>query len=420
MLRVGLTGGIACGKSHVLRRLAARGLATLDLDRVAHELMAPGGAVHAEVVSAFGPGILAPDGAVDRRALGARVFSDPEARARLDTLVHPRVRAEEAARVRALAAEGRPVLVSDAALLVEAGVHLRFDRLVVVHCAPEEQVRRLVARDGLAAEAARARVLAQMPIDEKRGYGHDVIETSGTVAETEAAADGLAEGLMALAARPRLRLDLPEDSALGALVHGAGDGPRGLDAAGFLDEVLEGGGLEMARLARRLRPPGEGPWYHAARPGEGAPWPEALAAPLACWSAVLGCDADWLAAAAASLARLTHGDGASVAGASLAALVTAHIARTGGLKGLDERWTAWGALARRWGGADPAERVGRAVAAAAGHPTDPIAARRQATAVAAEPSLAGALVGLVAGSSGAAAPMALRRLLGRLLTAPAR
>jgi dephospho-CoA kinase len=413
MLRVGLTGGIACGKSHVLHRLAARGLATLDLDQVAHELMAPGGGAYAEVVSAFGPGILGPDGSIDRRVLGARVFADPEARARLDALVHPRVRAEEAARARALAAEGRPILVSDAALLVEAGVHLRFDRLVVVHCAPEEQVRRLVARDGLSAEAAWARVLAQMPNEEKRGYGHFVIETSGGVTDTEAAADGLAAELTALAARPRLRLELPAERALGALVHGAGPAPRGLDPAVFLLEALEGGGVDMTRLARRLRPSAEGPWYRAARPGEGAPWAEALAVPLALWSGVRGCDADWLASASSSLARLTHADGESVAGASLAALVAAHVAHTGELSRLDEQWAAWEERARRWGGAAPAERVGRAVAAAARHRADPVAARREAMAVAAESSLAGALVGLVVGSPAAAGE--LRDLVGRLL-----
>ena len=123
MLRVGLTGGIACGKSRVLVRLGAKGLATLDLDALGHHVMAPGGSAHDDVVAAFGSRILAPDGSIDRKSLGAVVFSDPAARRRLDALVHPRVRAEEAERAARLEAAGEAVLVSDAALLVEAGHH---------------------------------------------------------------------------------------------------------------------------------------------------------------------------------------------------------------------------------------------------------------------------------------------------------
>src|SRR2546427_3185758 len=121
ILRVGLTGGIACGKSYVLRRLAAAGLATLDLDEVAHEVMAPGGAAHADVVREFGSGILAADGKVDRKRLGDVVFADPSARARLNALVHPRVREEEARRAAAADRGPGTVVVTDAALLVGAG-----------------------------------------------------------------------------------------------------------------------------------------------------------------------------------------------------------------------------------------------------------------------------------------------------------
>src|SRR5262245_49087722 len=115
--------------------------------------MAPGGAAYDDVVRSFGASILGPDGAIDRRALGDVVFKDPAARARLNALVHPRAREEEGRRAAALGAAGATVIVSDAALLVEAGVHLRFDRLVVVHCPPEEQRRRLMERDGLDARA---------------------------------------------------------------------------------------------------------------------------------------------------------------------------------------------------------------------------------------------------------------------------
>ena len=206
MLRVGLTGGIACGKSEVLGRLSARGLATLDLDAVAHEVMAPGGAAYEEVVASFGDDILAPDATIDRSALGAVVFGDPEARGRLEGIVHPRVRAEEARRASAFQAEGRALLVSDGAVLVEAGVHLRFDRLVVVHCPPEAQRRRLMARDGISDAAARARLGAQMPIEEKRCFGHLEVDTSGALEETAQAAEILAGVLLTEARGPRPRV----------------------------------------------------------------------------------------------------------------------------------------------------------------------------------------------------------------------
>jgi dephospho-CoA kinase len=166
VLRIGLTGGIACGKSRVRRRLATAGFGTLDLDAVAHEMIAPGGPAYADVVSAFGAGILASDGTVDRKALGSRVFADAAARAELNALVHPRVRDEEARRAAAHAAAGGRVFVTDAALLVEAGLHLRFDRLVVVDCDGGEQLRRLIARDRLDEAAARGRIAAPMPAAE--------------------------------------------------------------------------------------------------------------------------------------------------------------------------------------------------------------------------------------------------------------
>src|SRR6185295_2738406 len=106
LLRVGLTGGIATGKSHVLRALADAGLATVDLDRVAHAVIAPDGPGHAPVLAAFGPAVLGADGAIDRKALGAIVFARPEARARLDAIVHPLVRAREAEIARAAEANG--------------------------------------------------------------------------------------------------------------------------------------------------------------------------------------------------------------------------------------------------------------------------------------------------------------------------
>jgi dephospho-CoA kinase len=411
MLRVGLTGGIACGKSEVLGRLSARGLATLDLDAVAHEVMDPGGAAYEEVVAAFGEDILAPDATIDRSALGAVVFGDPEARGRLEGIVHPRVRAEEARRASAFQAEGRALLVSDGAVLVEAGVHLRFDRLVVVHCPPEAQRRRLMARDGISEAAARARLGAQMPIEEKRCFGHLEVDTSGALEETAQAAEILAGVLLTEARGPRPRVPLAPRRALGALAHGGGEGPRGLDPRTLLETVKAAGGLEMPALARRLRPSGAGPWYRAARRGEAGPWPEALAAPLASWALARGADEEWLAGAAHSLARLTHDDGESVAGAVLAVLAAHAVVREGSLSSLDDRSGDWESRAHRWGRARPASRIRRALEAALVHPDDPEAARATAEARGAEPGFAGALVGAVLEAAPADLDPALRGLL---------
>lgn len=414
MLRVGLTGGIACGKSHVLRRLAAGGLGTMDLDAVAHAVMAPGGTAYADVVGAFGRGVLGPDGAIDRLRLGAIVFADPEARARLDATVHPRVREEEARRAAAREREGCPVLVSDAALLVEAGAHLRFERLVVVHCPAAEQLRRLVARDGLSEAAGLARIDAQMPVDEKRRFAHVAIDTAGTLEETDARSDRLAAELLALARRREAPRRLDPARLLGALVHGRGPGPRGLDPSTLADDMLGAGGLELAALARRLVPAATGPWYRAAAAGEAAPWPEALGVVLAAWSLARGLDDLWLASAAASLARLTHGDDASVAGGCLAALVARDVAAGAPLESIGDRLAAREELARRWGGALPPSRVSAAARAAALHPGEPERARREAEAGGAEPACAGALVGLGGRAPASAAAASLLDLARRL------
>ena len=397
MLRVGLTGGIACGKTRVLRRLAAGGLATLDLDAVAHDVMAPGGAAYDDVVAAFGTDILTADGTIDRGALGDHVFGDPAARSRLDALVHPRVREEEGRRAARFEAEGREVLVSDAALLVEAGVHLRFDRLVVVHCPAGVQQERLMARDAIPAAGARARIDAQMPIAQKRRFAHLEVDTSGSLSGTDAAADDLARDLRRCAAHLHPTRPVPRARVLGALVHGAGRGPRGLDPATFVEVTAERGGMEMPALARRLRPPTAGPWYRAARPEAAEPWPEALAVPLVLWALGRGRDEDWILGAAASLARLTHDAADAVAGAAVAALAALAVASSGRLEFVAGRHDEWAGRSRRWGGAAPAPRVRRSLEAAALHAGDPGAARQAAEVARGEPALAGGLVGLALG-----------------------
>jgi dephospho-CoA kinase len=395
MLRVGLTGGIACGKTHVARRLASHGMHVLDLDAVAHEVTAPGGSAYADVVAAFGPGIVGRDGAIDRKALGARVFSDPHALGRLNALVHPRVRAEEARRAAELAGSDA-VLVTDAALLVEAGLHTRFDRLVVVDCRPEEQLARVAAREGMTEVTARARIAAQMPLAEKRRFAHFVVDASATVPETDRQVDELAERLRALAAAPPAAVAVPRERALAALLHGPERGPRGLSPAALLDDVAEGGGLEVDRLARRLSPRAPGPWYRAADIEAPGPPPATLCAAVALWGTLRrGDDPDYTASVAATVARLTHRDPHALADATLLALAAA----AAGLHGLDEarrRWAGSVRLAERWGGAPPTHLGEQVLVLALRQRDDPAAAR----AAAPEPvgPLAGALAGIGIGT----------------------
>lgn len=420
MLRVGLTGGIACGKSRVLRRLAEQGIATLDLDSVSHQLLEPEGAAYADVVATFGEGILGPDRRVDRKALGARVFGDEAARERLNAIVHPKVRDEEARRAAAHAASGGTVLVTDAALLVETGVHLRFDRLVVVHCPPEEQLRRLMRRDGLSTEAARARVAAQMPIEEKRRFGHWQLETSGPLAATDRKADALAGELLALAGAPEMPAPVPIERALGLLTFGPAQGPRGLDPVGLLESIVQAGGLEMERVAGRLDPSGNWPWYRQGLAVD--PGPETLVGPLVLWTlARRGPDPPFLLSAAASLAHLTHGDPVSAAAAGVAALVLLEAAVRGlRREDLASRLALFEAQAEAWCEAPPPERVGSVVRLAVEHESDLASAREAARAARLDPGLAGALVGVASGVPWDAAPLAARKAVEGLGRRPLR
>jgi dephospho-CoA kinase len=366
MLRVGLTGGIASGKSHVRRRLEAAGLATLDLDTLSHRVTAPGGAAYADVVAAFGPAILAPGGAIDRKALGAVVFADPAARARLNALVHPRVREEEERAAAALAPGPEAVLVVDAALLVEAGVHLRFDRLVVVYCPPEEQLRRLRARDGLGEGAARDRLQAQMDAREKRRFAHFDIDASGAVEDTDRQVDALVPELRLLAGRPLHPEPPPRARALGSLREGPARVAGGPAIARWLAFLAAAERLEMPALASQLAPGPAGPWYLAGRRGAGGEAAAAAMVPVVLWSlARRGPDTPWLCGAAASVARLTHGEPAAVAGAVLFAQALEEVLRRGALEALGASLAGWSDAAARWAGAPPQREVVEAVAEAA-------------------------------------------------------
>lgn len=180
-----MTGGIACGKSIVARLLEDKGCFVHSADKAAHDLMTPGRPAWKKVVSRFGEDILRADRTIDRTRLGPLVFSDPAARRFLDGLLHPLVLAERDKAVRRLEREGRVrIFVSEAALTVEAGYAGRFDRVVVVHCSEAEQVRRLSLRDGIGGEAARRKICAQMPQEEKLRHADYAIDTTGSLAET--------------------------------------------------------------------------------------------------------------------------------------------------------------------------------------------------------------------------------------------
>ena len=176
MLRIGLTGGIGSGKSTVAALLAERGAQIVDADRIAREVVEPGTPGLDAVVAEFGAGVLAPDGRLDRAALAAIVFGDPAARARLDGIVHPLVRARAAELVAAAPAEA--VVVQDVPLLVETGQAGSFDLVLVVEADPDTRVERLVGR-GLSAADARARMASQASDEERRAVADVVLRNDG-------------------------------------------------------------------------------------------------------------------------------------------------------------------------------------------------------------------------------------------------
>jgi len=185
VLRVALTGGIACGKSVVARILSAKGCAVYSADEAAHALMLPGRPAWKKVIAHFGPSILRADRTIDRSALGAIVYSDPAARRILDGLVHPFVLADQGKEVRRLERGGHTrIFIVEAALTIEAGYAGQFDRIVVVHCRKADQVRRLRERDGIGRAAALRKIGSQMPVRDKLRFADYIIDTSGSLAGT--------------------------------------------------------------------------------------------------------------------------------------------------------------------------------------------------------------------------------------------
>lgn len=186
VLRVGLTGGIATGKTTVARIFATLGASILDADEIAHRLVEKEAPAYRPVVQAFGEEILNPDGSISRPRLARLIFSDPQRRAALEAILHPMIRKEETNLVELLADTGQGrIAVSNAALLIETGIYRDYHRVIVVHCAPDVQLDRVVRRDGLTEEEARARIGAQMDSREKLKVAHYTIDTTPGMASTE-------------------------------------------------------------------------------------------------------------------------------------------------------------------------------------------------------------------------------------------
>ncbi|NLA10804.1 MAG: dephospho-CoA kinase [Firmicutes bacterium] len=196
MLIVGLTGGIASGKSTVARMLQERGAVLLDADIIAREVVEPGTEAWSEIVEWLGPAIAGPDGAIDRQRLGELVFSDPGVRQRLNAIVHPRVFATFHRCTEELRRRGdTAVLFYDVPLLLESQMDRLVDLVVVVYLPEEIQLSRLQSRDGLTKEAALARMRSQMPLEEKRARADVVIDNRGSLSETRRQVDQFWEEL---------------------------------------------------------------------------------------------------------------------------------------------------------------------------------------------------------------------------------
>lgn len=201
MLSVGLTGGIGSGKSAVSRLLVERGAVLVDADLVAREVVAPGTPGLAQVVAEFGPDVLRPDGALDREALGRRVFHDPAALARLNAVVHPLVGRRTVELAAAAAAEGTAVLVHDVPLLVENDLAGRYDLVVVVDAPPELQLRRLVEQRGMTDSDARARMARQATREQRLAAADEVVCNDGTLEQLRTRVDALWSRLRARVGR---------------------------------------------------------------------------------------------------------------------------------------------------------------------------------------------------------------------------
>lgn len=195
MLKVGLTGGIATGKTTVASMLRDRDVPVLNADTLGHELLEPGQAAYDEIVAVFDEDILDADGKVNRAKLGGVIFADAQKRARLNQILHPRILEIVQKWFAALDEPGGPgFAVVEAALIFEARYNQNLDKLIVCWCRPEQQLERLTLR-GLSVEEAKQRVAAQMPLDDKRKLADEAIDCSGSIEETQRQVDRVIEKL---------------------------------------------------------------------------------------------------------------------------------------------------------------------------------------------------------------------------------
>ncbi len=201
MLKVGLTGGMGVGKSHVCKIFTQLGCYVFDADQVARDVVNPGNPGYEKVVAAFGQEILNSDGIIDRAQLGQIIFNDKTKREKLNELLHPIIIDEQnKLMLGVLAKDPQAIVIMDAALMIETGSYKRFDKLIVVFCDQETQIERVMKRNGFSRDQAEVRIKTQMPTEEKRRYADIEIDTSGSYEQTDKRVREVYQELQALAA----------------------------------------------------------------------------------------------------------------------------------------------------------------------------------------------------------------------------
>jgi dephospho-CoA kinase len=200
MLRVGLTGGIASGKSTVGRMFGELGCKVIDSDRITRQLFEAGTPVNAKVVETFGPRVVASDGSINRAVLGELVFQNPDQRQKLNSIVHPAIKERQNEFLsQAAAQDARAIGIVEAALIVEVGTYRDYDKLIVVTCSPKVQRERLRERSGLTPEQIESRIASQMPMEEKMKVADFVIDNSGDIVSTRQQVEEVYRQLRAIA-----------------------------------------------------------------------------------------------------------------------------------------------------------------------------------------------------------------------------
>ena len=204
MLKVGLTGGIGTGKSHVAKIFIELGCYVFDADKIARQVVEPGEVGFEKVVAEFGKEILAEDGTIDRAKLGQIVFSSPEKREKLNQTLHPIIIAKQDSLIsETINQNPNAIVIIDAALMIETGSYKRFDKLIVVYCDRESQIERVMKRNNLSCSEVESRINSKMPSDEKRKYADIEIDTSGTFEETDIKVKAVYQELKELAEKKR-------------------------------------------------------------------------------------------------------------------------------------------------------------------------------------------------------------------------